>query len=172
MSDIQHSEPDSWVSVFPPISMPITCSSHLLNSPPSYFIFVQAYSPFELKKGRMLEKKNFRRNKTPRMGPGAEEALRTDVIQHFGIVPQHEHINPLFLNGFLTDMGKIKGRNETRLSRKSQRMIGKAIRRARAIGTMPVMHKALTYTFETTSLSRPDSTTFVWMSFVRSFIRS
>lgn len=95
----------------------------------------------------MLTAPPSRRNRPPRLGPNASTALLTDVIAHFDIVPQHETVNPIFLNGFLTDMGKIKGRAETGLSRKSQRMVGKAVRRARAIGVMPTLHRAPQHTF-------------------------
>ena len=110
-------------------------------------MMLQAYDPYELKKTRMVESRP-RRQRPPRLGPNRTEALKSDPIPYFNIRPDHEHLNPIFLNGFLTDMGKIKGRNETRLTRKSQRFVGKAIRRARAMGVLPTMHKALVYTFE------------------------
>jgi len=111
------------------------------------------YDPYELKKARMVEPRP-RRQRPPRLGPNRTEALKSDPIPYFNIRPDHEHLNPIFLNGFLTDMGKIKGRNETRLTRKSQRLVGKAIRRARAMGVLPTMHKALLYTFGAASGSR------------------
>jgi len=38
---------------------------------------------------------------------------------------------------FINPMGKIKGRNETGLTWKSQRLVGKMVRRARAMGVIP-----------------------------------
>jgi len=111
------------------------------------------YDPYELKKARMVEPRP-RRQRLPRFGPNRTEALKSDPISYFNIRPDHEHLNPIFLNGFLTDMGKIKGRNETRLTRKSQRLVGKAIRRARAMGVLPTMHRAFAYTFGAASGSR------------------
>lgn len=113
----------------------------------------QIYDPYELKKARMIEPRP-RRQRPPRLGPPRAEALKSDPIPYFNIRPDHEHLNPIFLNGFLTDMGKIKGRNETGLTRKSQRLVGKAIRRARAMGVLPTMHKALVYTFGAATGSR------------------
>jgi hypothetical protein len=39
---------------------------------------------------------------------------------------------------FLSEMGRIKSRFQTGLSAKSQRKVAKAIRRARAMGIMPI----------------------------------
>lgn len=50
-------------------------------------------------------------------------------------------MNPVLLNEFVTEMGRIKGRNETKLTRRSQRFVGKAVRRARAMGIMPTLHR-------------------------------
>lgn len=50
-------------------------------------------------------------------------------------------MNPVLLNDFLSEMGKIKGRNETKLTRRSQRLVGKAVRRARAMGVLPALHR-------------------------------
>jgi small subunit ribosomal protein S18 len=45
-------------------------------------------------------------------------------------------MNPVFVSDFLTQMGKIKRRAETGLSWKSQRMVGKMVRRARGMGVI------------------------------------
>jgi hypothetical protein len=44
---------------------------------------------------------------------------------------------------FVTDMGKIRGRADTKLTRKSQRRLGKAIRRAKMMGLTPMLSRAL-----------------------------
>lgn len=46
-------------------------------------------------------------------------------------------MNPALLSRFVTNMGKIMNRAQTRLTWKNQRKVGKAIRRARAMGVMP-----------------------------------
>ena len=42
---------------------------------------------------------------------------------------------------FVTHMGKIKRRSETQLTWKNQRRIGKAIRRAKMMGIIPVLSR-------------------------------
>ncbi|KAF8311180.1 hypothetical protein DL93DRAFT_2083621 [Clavulina sp. PMI_390] len=113
--------------------------------------------PYSLKKSRMLKlapgmRPPPRPRTTSRLGPPAAEALRSDPIAYFGLLPHHEVLNPVFLNEFLTDMGKIKGRNETKLTRKSQRYVGKAVRRARAMGILPTLHKAVVTSAEVRSV--------------------
>lgn len=90
------------------------------------------------------------RNQSPRMGPSAAEASfpSSDPFLHLGTNPRFEFLNPTLLNHFLSDMGKIQGRNVTGLTRKSQRAVGKAVRRARAMGIMPTLGKAQTIVWE------------------------
>jgi hypothetical protein len=45
--------------------------------------------------------------------------------------------------GFVTEMGKIKGRADTKLTRKSQRRLGQAIRRAKMMGLTPMLSRTL-----------------------------
>lgn len=45
------------------------------------------------------------------------------------------------MSRFVTTMGKIKGRNETNLTWKNQRRLGKAIRRAKMMGIIPVLSR-------------------------------
>lgn len=49
--------------------------------------------------------------------------------------------NPVFLSQWVTEMGRIQPRNRTELTRRSQRAVGKAIRRAQAMGLMPHLSK-------------------------------
>ena len=50
------------------------------------------------------------------------------------------------MSEFVTRMGRIKKRNETRLTWKNQRKLGKAVRRAKMMGIIPVLSKRpLTY---------------------------
>lgn len=45
------------------------------------------------------------------------------------------------MSRFVTSMGKIKSRSETQLTWKNQRRIGKAIRRAKMMGIIPVLSR-------------------------------
>ena len=48
-----------------------------------------------------------------------------------------DHTNPTLLKAFLTKSAKIKSRRKTRIRLWQQRKVGKAIRRARALGLLP-----------------------------------
>lgn len=58
------------------------------------------------------------------------EESNTDDGQNFSLMSE-----------FVTDMGRIKGRNETGLRPINQRRMAKAIRRAVGLGLMPSVHK-------------------------------
>jgi len=103
--------------------------------------FLQIYSPFDLDKSSRVVKK-MRRKRLPRTGPGTREAATKDPFLFYNIDPVKEALNAHLLNAFLTTMGKIRGRNETLLPRRTQRRMGKAIRRARNLGIVPNMVKA------------------------------
>ncbi|EPY49855.1 ribosomal protein subunit S18 [Schizosaccharomyces cryophilus OY26] len=51
--------------------------------------------------------------------------------------------NPVVLSSFITDLGRIKPRADTGLSAKNQRLVSRAIRRARAVGVLPTKHKSV-----------------------------
>jgi len=101
----------------------------------------EIYSPFGLEKNARVVKR-MRRKRLPRTGPGTEEAVMKDPFLFYNIDPVKEALNPHLLNAFLTTMGKIRGRNETMLPRRTQRRMGKAIRRARNLGIVPNMVRA------------------------------
>lgn len=88
-----------------------------------------------------------RRPAPPLLGPGAKEARKADPLHQLGLRPGHPSLhddsykNPVLLANYVTEMGKIRPRNLTGLTRRSQREIGKAIRRARSMGLMPVLSK-------------------------------
>jgi small subunit ribosomal protein S18 len=81
----------------------------------------------------------------PLLGPGAREARAADQLHRLRLRPGHPSLhddsykNPPLLSAYVSEMGKIKPRNATGLTRRSQREVGKAVRRARAMGLMPVM---------------------------------
>jgi ribosomal protein S18 len=128
-----------------PISSPYSVPFIARTRPPN----VQVYNPYDLSKLRMQQQPPARfRSQSPRLGPCAQVARENDEINALDIDIGSEYRNPIYLNGRLTDLGKIMGRNETGLSRKSQRKFGKTVRRARAMGIMPTLHKAQVATYE------------------------
>ncbi|CAL1700911.1 unnamed protein product [Somion occarium] len=79
--------------------------------------------------------------KRPLLGPSAKESKYRDVFYQLNIDPLHEAFNSKLLSRFVSEMGKIKGRAETNLTWKSQRRLGKAIRRAKQMGIIPILSK-------------------------------
>lgn len=97
-------------------------------------------SPVEFgMKARTMSDKPFR--KSWRLGPSRSEAQLKDIFRQLQIDPLHEVTNSSLMSEFVTEMGKIKGRAETGLTWRSQRMVGKAIRRAKGMGIIPWLSK-------------------------------
>ncbi|BGP44753.1 hypothetical protein JCM10450v2_000567 [Rhodotorula kratochvilovae] len=72
------------------------------------------------------------------LGPPTSCAESHDPFVRYGLDPLRDATtNPFVLSEFVTSMGKIKNRGKTGLQRKSQRRIGKAVRRARSMGIIP-----------------------------------
>ncbi|EGO27856.1 hypothetical protein SERLADRAFT_383498 [Serpula lacrymans var. lacrymans S7.9] len=84
------------------------------------------------------------RPKPALVGPGRREARRQDVFYQLGIDPLHESQNAALLSAFVTEMGKIRPRTQTGLTTKTQRRLGKAIRRAKMMGVIPWLSRART----------------------------
>lgn len=82
-----------------------------------------------------------RRRKEPTMGPGRKLAQSIDVFRKLNIDPLDEFRNDLLLKSFVSEMGKINSRAKTGLTWRSQRRMGKAIRRARAMGIIPLWNQ-------------------------------
>ncbi|KDQ20491.1 hypothetical protein BOTBODRAFT_183270 [Botryobasidium botryosum FD-172 SS1] len=99
------------------------------------------YAPSDLQKSRRVFEK--RRRSQPRLGPPAAEARDQDVFRQLGIDPLREASNRALLENFITEMGKIKGRRHTGLTWWSQRKVGKAVRRARSMGIIPIFSQYL-----------------------------
>lgn len=78
-----------------------------------------------------------------RLGPGSRVSHEQDPFIQLDIDPVREFENVGLLNHFMTRMGKIKTRLETKLSWRSQRKIGKAIRRAKAMSIIPQQSRML-----------------------------
>lgn len=98
-----------------------------------------------------MESQSTRDTKAPRkfpiLGPSAAVAKKIDILHRLKLRPGHVSLhddsykNPVLLSEYVSEMGKIMGRKNTQLTRRSQREVGKAIRRARSMGLMPVMSK-------------------------------
>src|SRR5579863_3199411 len=94
-----------------------------------------------LKPTDLLVREDPFRRKRALLGPGAAESRRNDWFYQLGIDPLDEATNPRLLSYFVTDMGKVKNRAETKLTWRSQRRLTKAIRRAKMMGIMPILNK-------------------------------
>lgn len=105
----------------------------------------QYYDPYTLDPTNMTFQP--RRRALPLLGPSKREAMKQDPIHILGLNPAKPSLaddtykNGALLSEYTSEMGKILPRNITGLTRKSQRYIGKAIRRARALGILPVMSR-------------------------------
>lgn len=88
------------------------------------------------------------RSPLPLLGPSRRDAEKGDHIHQLGLKPSKPSLhddsykNGSLLSNYVTEMGRIRPRRETQLTRKSQRMIGKAIRRAKAMGIMPILARS------------------------------
>ncbi|GAC96398.1 likely mitochondrial ribosomal protein S18 [Pseudozyma hubeiensis SY62] len=83
----------------------------------------------------------------PLLGPSKKEAVKNDLIHINNLNPAKPSLhddsykNAAILANYVTEMGKIMPRSSTGLTRKSQRSVGKAVRRARSMGLLPVMSR-------------------------------
>ncbi|KAG8691695.1 hypothetical protein FRC11_012446 [Ceratobasidium sp. 423] len=93
-----------------------------------------------------------KRRKDPTLGPSRKHAQAIDAFRKLDIDPLDEFKNPLLLKSFVTEMGKIHSRAKTGLTWRSQRRVGKAIRRARAMGFVPLWNTPQVYDSRTISL--------------------
>ncbi|TFK28853.1 ribosomal protein S18 [Coprinopsis marcescibilis] len=81
------------------------------------------------------------RTKPRQVAKTSRQARKTDIFYQLGIDPLSMATNASVLSEYVTEMGLIKPRLITNLTVKSQRKIGKAIRRARMMGVLPIFHK-------------------------------
>ncbi|KAG7096785.1 hypothetical protein E1B28_004195 [Marasmius oreades] len=110
------------------------------NSQYRSFEYNTFITPDRLKYNNVL--KTERRHLTrPKVGPSKREARKADPFYQLNIDPLDMALNPFVLNNYVSDMGKIYGRNVTNLTMKNQRRLGKAIRRAKMMGVIPVLSK-------------------------------
>ena len=103
------------------------------------------YNPSTLSYTSITQRPN--RLARPLLGPSKAEAVQQDLIHQNGLKPgkpslhDDSYKNAAILANYVTEMGKIMGRSATGLTRKSQRSVGKAVRRARSMGLLPVMSR-------------------------------
>lgn len=102
-------------------------------------------APFELISFQHLRpvdlRKDFRtkrpRPRRLREGPGRKDALLTDPFLRFNIDPRHECENAELMSEYVSELGKILPRSQTRLSHRTQRLLTKAIKRSKLMGIIP-----------------------------------
>ncbi|KAH7343941.1 ribosomal protein S18 [Rhizoctonia solani] len=104
----------------------------------------QFTSPHEFTREHRIARSQQRR-KDPTLGPSRKHAQAIDAFRKLDIDPLDEFKNPLLLKAFVTEMGKIHSRAKTGLTWRSQRRVGKAIRRARALGLIPLWNTPTVY---------------------------
>lgn len=80
------------------------------------------------------------RTAPPLVAPGRKEAFQYDIFREFGIDPLWETSNSTLLATFVSELGKIRPRTQTRLTTKTQRKLAKAIRRAKMMGVIPLFY--------------------------------
>ncbi|KAF2151169.1 ribosomal protein S18 [Myriangium duriaei CBS 260.36] len=73
--------------------------------------------------------------------PKAVGKQSRDICDMLGINPLDHYKNFSIMSEYVTEMGRIKGRNETGLRPINQRRMAKAIRRAVGCGLMPSVHR-------------------------------
>lgn len=71
------------------------------------------------------------------LGPSKKIAKQIDPFWIRKANPLDHCINPLMSLSMVDQLGRIKGRSETGLTWRSQKMVGKMVRRARAMGVIP-----------------------------------
>jgi len=94
-----------------------------------------------LKPTDLLPREDPFRRKRALLGPGAAESRREDWFYQLDIDPLDEATNPRLLSYFVTDMGKMKSRADTKLTWRNQRRLTKAVRRAKMMGVIPILNK-------------------------------
>ncbi|KDR83875.1 hypothetical protein GALMADRAFT_205706 [Galerina marginata CBS 339.88] len=73
--------------------------------------------------------------------PSPAVARSRDIFHQLNLDPRNFTTNPAMLSTFVTEMGKIKGREQTMLTVKNQRLLGRTIRRAKMMGVIPNLSK-------------------------------
>ncbi|KAK2466120.1 hypothetical protein APHAL10511_001762 [Amanita phalloides] len=79
--------------------------------------------------------------RAPEVGPPPAQARYHDVFHQLSVDPLSTALHPLVLSRYVSEMGKINRRSSTGLTMKSQRKVGKALRRAKMMGLLPMLSK-------------------------------
>ncbi|KIJ37368.1 hypothetical protein M422DRAFT_260029 [Sphaerobolus stellatus SS14] len=98
-----------------------------------------AYDPRDFDK--QIRLRTYSQRARPLVGPGATESAYNDAFRQLNINPLREVNNPKLFESFMTGMGKIRPRVETGLSWRSQRMVTRAIKRAKHKGVIPMLSR-------------------------------
>lgn len=85
------------------------------------------------------------------------QAGTVDQFENYQINPLHEYKSYKLLSTFITDLGRIRTREQSGLSAKHQRQLGKAVRRARALSLLPTTAKHP----DSKELRRPNSLNWI-----------
>lgn len=101
----------------------------------------QILKPHELTYKARFKAPRAYNTRKPNVGPPSNVARYADVFHQFNIDPLSQALNPTILASFMTEMGKINSRSITGLTSKSQRRLGKAIRRAKMMGVIPILSR-------------------------------
>lgn len=75
------------------------------------------------------------------LGPSAARAKLIDPFHIMKIDPRKECMNASLMGSYVTRMGMIMNRGATGLTRRNQRLLGKAIKRARNMGVIPTFSR-------------------------------
>ncbi|KAL0577065.1 hypothetical protein V5O48_004908 [Marasmius crinis-equi] len=110
------------------------------KSPYQKFSWNTFITPDKLKYENVLKSPK-RPTTRPRIGPSKREARKTDPFYQLNVDPLTMATNPFVLNNYVSELGKVNGRNVTQLTMKNQRRLGKAIRRAKMMGIIPVLSR-------------------------------
>ncbi|ORX35628.1 hypothetical protein BD324DRAFT_630899 [Kockovaella imperatae] len=99
-------------------------------------------SPSELTRERLFPGSFRPRRKPPLFGPQEGKARQRDPFILANSHPLEHTYNARLIQAFLDPMGRIKPRSETQLSKKSQKQVGKLVRRARSMGIISVWNNS------------------------------
>ncbi|PPQ77357.1 hypothetical protein CVT25_010939 [Psilocybe cyanescens] len=75
------------------------------------------------------------------VAPSPAVARQKDIFHQLNLDPRDFTTNRAILYEFVTEMGKIKSRSQTQLSVKTQRLLGRTIRRSKMMGIIPTLSK-------------------------------
>lgn len=106
--------------------------------PPSFSLSLQVVAPHAYSRKELYVSEELRRPgpRPPLLGPPKAVAKRIDPFCLTRTSPLDHTMNPNIVHHYMNAIGKIQGRAETGLTWKNQRLVGKMVRRARAMGVV------------------------------------